>query len=68
MQGVVVRVFEHRGFCFIHVPGNPNDIFLHFRQADRSLAFDGTLQGKRLEFDVVEKDGKERAVNARFAS
>ena len=69
MVGTVIRVIENRGFAFVHPDGEPNDLFLHYKAADRSLIFDRSLEGTRLEFDVrAEKDGRLRAVNARRAS
>lgn len=65
--GVVKSVMEAKGFCFLRRDDGEPDVFLHIRDIDRNVAFDSTLMGKRLMFEVVidEKRGLPRASNAR---
>lgn len=66
MTGVVKKLVLDRGFGFIEIPGD-RDLFFHYSELLPSIPFDEQLQGRRLEFEVVEGFGKIKAVNIRSA-
>lgn len=66
-QGTIQSVKADRGFGFIAIP-NRGDLFFHFSQVAHELEFDEQLIGRRVEFEIVLRDGRERAINVRPAA
>lgn len=64
--GTVVRALIDKGFCFVKRDDDGTDIFLHVNDLADDVAFDETINERRLQFDVTDgKSGKKRAINAR---
>ncbi len=53
MYGTVKKIVADKGFGFIVSPGQP-DTFFHVNDLSDDLAFDETLQERRVRFDVTE--------------
>lgn len=64
-DGTVCSVRADRGFGFISSPGQP-DVFFHMSDLD-GLAFDETLQQRRVQFDIIGTGKGPRAANVRPA-
>jgi CspA family cold shock protein len=58
MQGVVKFFNSNKGFGFCSMDGGGGDVFIHNNALKRSGIESGVNQGDRLEFDVIEVDGK----------
>lgn len=63
--GSVKTVVATRGFGFITPDENGPDIFFHMSDLPQSLPFDGTLQARRVEFEIADTDKGPRAVRVR---
>jgi cold shock CspA family protein len=60
MKGTIGRWFDNRGFGFINVEGQPNDIFIHVSDMKGS----STPQvGDEVEFNVRDTDRGPRAAD-----
>jgi CspA family cold shock protein len=64
--GTVCAIKADKGFGFIALVGAP-DLFFHFSDLDKSLAFDESLRERRVEFDITESSRGPRAANVRPA-
>jgi CspA family cold shock protein len=60
VQGTIARWFEHRGFGFIDVENQPNDIFVHVSDVNGFVA---PRMGDNVEFEVQDTYKGPRAVN-----
>lgn len=58
-QGTICNVVQDRGFGFINLPGQP-DVFFHANDLV-DLAFDETLQERRVRFEIVQTEKGNRA-------
>lgn len=65
MKGTIARWFENRGFGFIAVEGQDNDIFVHINDMD---GYSNPQMGDKVEFDVSDTDRGPRAINVKQAS
>lgn len=64
--GTILRLVEDRGFGFIKSPGQP-DVFFHCRELADDLAFDESLQERRVKFDIISAPKGPRAANVQAA-
>jgi CspA family cold shock protein len=65
MKGTIARWFETRGFGFISVEGQPNDIFIHVSDVNEQ----SDLQmGDEVKFDVSDTSKGPRAINVELAN
>jgi len=63
MLGVVKAVRVDRGFGFIESQEAEGDIFFHIKDVDQSvLPWDEQLTGRRVRFNLVTNDGRNRGV------
>ena len=67
MRGTVKNVVPDRGFGFIANPEYPKGLFFHIRDTAPELPFDLTLTARDVAFEVVNTDGRPRAVGVRPA-
>lgn len=66
MTGVVAKVTD-KGFGFIEVVGQREDVFFHHSKLV-GLSFDDSLTGQRVEFDIEEDQrGRFRAIGVKAA-
>ena len=65
MKGTIARWFETRGFGFIDVEGQPNDIFVHVTDMN---GYSNPQVGDEIEFDVSETNRGPRAINVKSVS
>ncbi|UCH36906.1 MAG: cold shock domain-containing protein [Candidatus Bathyarchaeota archaeon] len=65
MKGTIARWFDHRGFGFISVDGQPNDIFVHVTDMND---YSSPQSGDTVEFDVSETNRGPRAINVKPTS
>lgn len=64
MTGVVKFFNDQKGFGFISVEGRDEDVFVHF-SAIQSDGYKKLDQNDKVEFEIVEQDGRERANNVK---
>lgn len=67
VKGVVKRLTD-KGFGFISLEGETNDVFFHATALDGELDFDDLKEGDELEFEVVKGDKGKRAESVRRAA
>ncbi len=60
MKGKIARWFEYRGYGFIDVDGQTDDVFVHTSDIK---GLSSPTVGDEVEFDVRESDKGPRAVN-----
>lgn len=60
VQGTIARWFDHRGFGFIDVEDQPNDIFVHVSDVK---GFISPRTGDDVEFEIRDTYKGPRAVN-----
>jgi CspA family cold shock protein len=60
MKGTIARWFDTRGFGFINVEGQPNDIFIHISDMKRSST---PHVVDEVEFDVRDTNRGPRAAD-----
>ncbi|MCW4041399.1 MAG: cold shock domain-containing protein [Candidatus Bathyarchaeota archaeon] len=65
MKGTIARWFDNRGFGFIAVEGQSNDIFVHINDMD---GISNPQMGDEVEFDVSDTDRGPRAINVKQVS
>lgn len=64
MKGKIARWFEYRGYGFIDVDGQTDDVFVH---SSDIKGLSSPTVGDEVEFDVRESDKGPRAVNVVIA-
>jgi cold shock CspA family protein len=64
VKGKIARWFEYRGYGFIDVDGQTDDIFVH---SSDIKGLSSPTVGDEVEFDVRESDKGPRAVNVVIA-
>ncbi len=64
MKGKIARWFNYRGFGFIDVDGQVNDVFVHTSDVK---GFSDPQVGDTVEFEVRDSDKGPRAVNVEIA-
>jgi cold shock CspA family protein len=65
-EGTIDTLRLDRGFGFISAAGQP-DVFFHASDLAADLPFDGTLQERRVRFDIQTTAKGQRAINVRAA-
>jgi CspA family cold shock protein len=65
LKGTIARWFDNRGFGFIAVEGQSNDIFVHINDMD---GIPNPQMGDEVEFDVSDTDRGPRAINVKQVS
>ena len=63
MEGTVKNWLEHRGFGFIEVDDDENDVFVHYSAIKGA---DSLMQGQKVEFDVEESYKGLKATNVKI--
>jgi cold shock CspA family protein len=64
VKGKIARWFEYRGYGFIDVDGQTDDVFVH---SSDIKGLSSPTVGDEVEFDVRESDKGPRAVNVVIA-
>jgi len=64
VKGKIARWFEYRGYGFIDVDGQTDDVFVHTSDIK---GLSSPTVGDEVEFDVRESDKGPRAVNVVIA-
>jgi CspA family cold shock protein len=64
LKGKIARWFNYRGFGFIDVEGQENDVFVHTSDLK---GFSSPEVGDTVEFEVAESYKGPRAVNVEIA-
>ena len=64
MKGKIARWFEYRGYGFIDVDGQQNDVFVHTSDIN---GLSSPATGDEVEFEIRESDKGPRAVNVELA-
>ena len=54
MEGTIKKIIAHRGFGFISVEGEEDDIFFHRSQVGGSLDFDNLTEGTVVSFELED--------------
>jgi len=67
MQGTIKKIIEHRGFGFISVEDQDDDIFFHRSQIQGELVFEDLKEGQVVTFDVEDTFKGPQAVNINAA-
>ncbi len=62
MKGTIARWFDNRGFGFISVDEQPNDIFVHVTDTND---YSNPQLGDTVEFDISETNRGPRAINVK---
>lgn len=65
MTGTVKKKIEDKGFGFIKVDGQDNDVFFHAKDCE-GVEFDALHEGDNVEFGIVKGDKGPRATNLRL--
>ncbi|HEY2839859.1 MAG TPA: cold shock domain-containing protein [Pirellulales bacterium] len=69
MRGRITAIVAERGFGFIESPELAESLFFHVKDLDPiSLPWDEELIGREVRFEVVTRNGRERAVAVRAAN
>jgi len=66
-QGTIARVME-KGFGFIAIEGREKDLFFHMNEIVDGLDFDSLKEGDAVEFEIVDGEKGENAVNVRLVA
>jgi CspA family cold shock protein len=62
MTGVVKWFNDAKGYGFIQAE-NGQDVFVHFTGINSAGGYRTLAEGQKVQFDVVQERGKERAAN-----
>ena len=65
-QGTIARVMD-KGFGFIAIEGREKDLFFHMNELD-GIDFDSLKEGDAVEFEIVDGEKGENAVNVKLAA
>jgi len=66
MRGKIIGILIDRGFGYIETPEHPEHLFFHVTDLDISaLRWDERLIGREVCFEVITRNGRERAVGVR---
>ena len=60
-KGIVARVMD-KGFGFIAIEGREKDLFFHMNELNE-IHFDDLKEGDALEFEIINGEKGENAVN-----
>jgi len=62
MTGVVKWFNDAKGYGFIQTEAG-NDVFVHFSALPATGGYRTLQEGQKVQFDVVQQNGRERAAN-----
>jgi CspA family cold shock protein len=62
MTGVVKWFNDAKGYGFIQTEAG-NDVFVHFSALPQTCGYRSLQEGPKVQFDVVQQNGRERAAN-----
>jgi CspA family cold shock protein len=63
MTGIVKWFNDAKGYGFITNEAGGADVFVHFSALPESGAYRSLSEGQRVQFDIVQERGRERAAN-----
>jgi len=63
-SGTVKWFNEERGYGFIKHDNSGRDIFIHVKEVQKA-GYSSLVEGAQVEFDIVERRGREAAENLR---
>jgi len=63
-SGTVKWFNEERGYGFIKHDNSGRDIFIHVKEVQKA-GYSSLVEGAKVEFDIVERRGREAAENLR---
>ena len=63
MQGKITKIMDQRGYGFIEVEGESDDIFFHRSQITGDLDFDRLREGQIVNFELEDTEKGPQAVN-----
>jgi len=62
LKGIVKKWLEFRGFGFIEVDGQDDDVFVHHTELDTASSL---RSGQKVEFEIEESQKGPRALNVK---
>jgi CspA family cold shock protein len=63
MTGVIKWFNDAKGYGFIQREDGGADVFVHFSALPQTGAYRSLAEGQRVQFDIVQERGKDRAAN-----
>jgi cold shock protein len=63
MTGVIKWFNDAKGYGFIQQENGGEDVFVHFSALPQTGGYRSLAEGQRVQFDIVQERGKERAAN-----
>jgi cold shock protein len=63
MTGIVKWFNDAKGYGFIETEGGGPDVFVHYSALPESGGYRTLSDGQRVQFDVTQERGKDRATN-----
>jgi CspA family cold shock protein len=63
MTGVIKWFNDAKGYGFIQQEDGGQDVYVHFTAIPETGGYRTLTEGQRVQFDVVQEQGKERAAN-----
>jgi cold shock protein len=63
MTGIVKWFNDAKGYGFISNEAGGEDVFVHYSALPESGGYRSLSEGQRVQFDIVQERGKERAAN-----
>jgi cold shock protein len=63
MTGIVKWFNDGKGYGFIQQESGGEDVFVHFSALPESGGYRSLNEGQRVQFDVVQERGRDRAAN-----
>jgi CspA family cold shock protein len=63
-SGTVKWFNEERGYGFIKHDNSGRDVFIHVKEVQKA-GYSSLVEGAQVEFDIVERRGREAAENLR---
>jgi len=63
MTGVIKWFNDSKGYGFIQREDGGQDVFVHYSALPAANGYRTLTEGQRVQFDIVQERGKERAAN-----
>jgi cold shock protein len=63
MTGVIKWFNDAKGYGFIQQEDGGADVFVHYSALPAASGYRTLTEGQRVQFDIVQERGKERAAN-----
>jgi cold shock protein len=63
MTGVIKWFNDAKGYGFIQQEDGGQDVFVHYSALPAAGGYRTLTEGQRVQFDIVQERGKERAAN-----